>query len=61
LLNKMPATIWLMAALSYWTFLHRLYHTWCQIRDLENQETAGQKEKVKAKENQRLRLEHDPA
>jgi CDP-diacylglycerol--glycerol-3-phosphate 3-phosphatidyltransferase len=28
LLNKMPATIWLMTILSYWTFAHRLYHTW---------------------------------
>jgi CDP-diacylglycerol--glycerol-3-phosphate 3-phosphatidyltransferase len=35
LLNKMPATIWLMAVLSYWTFGHRLYHTWRQIRELE--------------------------
>lgn len=61
LLNKMPATIWLMAALSYWTFLHRLYHTWRQIRDIESQETAHRKETVKAKENQHLRLEHDPA
>lgn len=61
LLNKMPATIWLMAALSYWTFLHRLYHTWRQIRDMERQETAHQKETVKAKDNQHLRLEHDPA
>src|SRR5574338_355128 len=37
-LNKMPATIWLMAALSYWTFAHRLLHTWWQIREIERQE-----------------------
>ena len=35
-LNKMPATIWLMAVLSYWTFFQRLYHTWHQLRILES-------------------------
>jgi CDP-diacylglycerol--glycerol-3-phosphate 3-phosphatidyltransferase len=61
LLNKMPATIWLMAVLSYWTFSHRLYHTWRQIRELESQQTAVEPETVKSQDNQRLRLGHDPA
>jgi CDP-diacylglycerol--glycerol-3-phosphate 3-phosphatidyltransferase len=61
LLNKMPATIWLMAALSYWTFLHRLYHTWRQIREMESREMAVKPETVIAHDNQRLRLGHDPA
>ena len=39
LLNKMPATIWLMAVLSYWTFGHRLYHTWRLTRALEGNST----------------------
>jgi len=65
LLNKMPATIWLMAVLSYWTFGHRLYHTWRQIRALESaaeispvesQENKSQEKK----EKQTLRLGHDP-
>ncbi len=60
LLNKMPATIWLMAALSYWTFLHRLYHTWRQIREMESKELAVKPETVKPQDNQRLRLGHDP-
>ncbi|MFN7944580.1 MAG: CDP-alcohol phosphatidyltransferase family protein [Blastocatellia bacterium] len=34
-LNKMPATIWLMTLMSYWTFFQRLYHTWRMTRDLE--------------------------
>lgn len=34
-LNKMPATIWLMTVLSYWTFAQRLFHTWRQIREME--------------------------
>lgn len=35
-LNKMPATIWLMTVLSYWTFAQRLFHTWRQIREIES-------------------------
>lgn len=34
-LNKMPATIWLMTILSYWTFLQRLFHTWHHLRGIE--------------------------
>lgn len=40
-LNKMPATIWLMAILSYWTFAQRLFHTWRQIREMESQSSAS--------------------
>lgn len=36
-LNKMPATIWLMTMMSYWTFGHRLYHTWRLTREVETQ------------------------
>lgn len=58
LLNKMPATIWLMTILSYWTFAQRLYHTWQQIREIESRELSTNPEKVKAQEG--LRLGHDP-
>jgi CDP-diacylglycerol--glycerol-3-phosphate 3-phosphatidyltransferase len=61
LLNKMPATIWLMAVLSYWTFLHRLYHTWRQLREIESQEMTVKPEVIKTQDNQRLRLGHGPA
>jgi CDP-diacylglycerol--glycerol-3-phosphate 3-phosphatidyltransferase len=65
LLNKMPATIWLMAALSYWTFGHRLYHTWRAIREMES---AAEVSRIEAQENKsqekkeakNLRLGHDP-
>ncbi|MCG3160240.1 MAG: CDP-diacylglycerol--inositol 3-phosphatidyltransferase [Acidobacteria bacterium] len=65
LLNKMPATIWLMAVLSYWTFGHRLYHTWREIRELES---AAEVAKLESQENKpqekkeakNLRLGHDP-
>src|SRR5919108_1085807 len=48
LLNKMPATIWLMAVLAYWTFLHRLYHTRRAIREMES---AADLSKIEAQEN----------
>ncbi len=65
LLNKMPATIWLMAVLSYWTFGHRLYHTWRQIREMESAAEASslKPEENKAQEKKEatpLRLGHDP-
>jgi CDP-diacylglycerol--glycerol-3-phosphate 3-phosphatidyltransferase len=64
LLNKMPATIWLMAVLSYWTFAHRLYHTWRQIREMEAEAAissakAQENQSQDKKEAQPLRLGHD--
>jgi len=65
LLNKMPATIWLMAVLSYWTFGHRLYHTWRAIREMESTAEASRVEaqenkSQEKKEAKNLRLGHDP-
>src|SRR5215831_13460314 len=63
LLNKMPATIWLMTVLSYWTFGHRLYHTWRLTREMDVQAVAEQEKQKKAQEKntgRRLRWEHDP-
>lgn len=34
-LNKMPATIWLMTVMSYWTFGQRLHDTWRLTREME--------------------------
>jgi CDP-diacylglycerol--glycerol-3-phosphate 3-phosphatidyltransferase len=33
--NRMPAVLWVLAVGSYWTFAHRMYHTW---RELTKQE-----------------------
>jgi CDP-diacylglycerol---glycerol-3-phosphate 3-phosphatidyltransferase len=65
LLNKMEPTIWLMAVLSFWTFCHRLYHTWVELQEASVPPTFPQKDLVKAaeqaekKEGQRLQLGHD--
>jgi CDP-diacylglycerol--glycerol-3-phosphate 3-phosphatidyltransferase len=59
LLNKMPATIWLMAILSYWTFGHRLYHTWRLTREIDHPQPAAQTA-GEPQERRRFRLGHDP-
>jgi CDP-diacylglycerol--glycerol-3-phosphate 3-phosphatidyltransferase len=30
-LNRMPAVLWVLAIGSYWTFAHRMYHTWLEL------------------------------
>ena len=30
-LNRMPAVLWVLAVGSYWTFAHRMYHTWMEL------------------------------
>jgi len=32
-LHKMPQVLWLMAVLSHWTVIHRIYHTWHELRE----------------------------
>jgi CDP-diacylglycerol--glycerol-3-phosphate 3-phosphatidyltransferase len=29
--NRMPAVLWVLAIGSYWTFAHRMYHTWFEL------------------------------
>ena len=31
-LNRMPAVLWILAVGSYWTFAHRMYHTWLEVK-----------------------------
>lgn len=31
-LHKMKAVIWVLAVLSHWTVIHRVYHTWKEVR-----------------------------
>jgi CDP-diacylglycerol---glycerol-3-phosphate 3-phosphatidyltransferase len=37
-LNRMPAVLWVLAIGSYWTFAHRMYHTWREVQRTENKE-----------------------
>jgi CDP-diacylglycerol--glycerol-3-phosphate 3-phosphatidyltransferase len=40
--NRMPAVLWILAVGSYWTFAHRMYHTWREVQrlDAERREAA---------------------
>jgi hypothetical protein len=33
----MPAVLWVLAVGSYWTFAHRMYHTWRELAKVEAQ------------------------
>ena len=33
--NRMPSVLWVLAVGSYWTFAHRMYHTWRELNKLE--------------------------
>jgi len=32
-LHKMPQVLWILAVLSHWTVIHRIYHTWRELRE----------------------------
>jgi phosphatidylglycerophosphate synthase len=40
--NRMPAVLWVLAVGSYWTFAHRMYHTWRELTTLETKTTNGE-------------------
>lgn len=42
--NRMPAALLILAVGSYWTFAHRMYHTWCEINRLAAHQTSEQQE-----------------
>lgn len=35
--NRMPAVLWVLAVGSYWTFAHRMYHTWYELTRLKTE------------------------
>ena len=38
--NRMPAVLWVLAVGSYWTFAHRMYHTWREVNKNEAAEAS---------------------
>jgi CDP-diacylglycerol--glycerol-3-phosphate 3-phosphatidyltransferase len=38
LFNRMPQVLWILAIGSFWTFIHRMYHTWKEFRKLEGRD-----------------------
>jgi phosphatidylglycerophosphate synthase len=35
--NRMPAVLWVLAVGSYWTFAHRMYHTWYELNKVKRE------------------------
>ncbi len=35
--NRMPAVLWVLAVGSYWTFAHRMYHTWFELNKIKTE------------------------
>ena len=42
--NRMPAVLWVLAVGSYWTFAHRMYHTWRELNKVEAAAKATEEE-----------------
>ncbi|HEX6719341.1 MAG TPA: CDP-alcohol phosphatidyltransferase family protein [Pyrinomonadaceae bacterium] len=51
--NRMPAVLWVLAVGSYWTFAHRMYHTWRELTKAEEKPANVDAETSPAKKNDR--------
>ena len=40
-LNRMPAVLWILAIGSYWTFAHRMYHTWREVNKADAESSVA--------------------
>jgi CDP-diacylglycerol--glycerol-3-phosphate 3-phosphatidyltransferase len=45
LLHKLPQTLWVLAILSHWTVMHRIYHTWRELRETDRAKVEEAKRK----------------
>jgi len=39
---RMPAVLWVLAIGSYWTFAHRMHHTWIEVNRTESSQVASE-------------------
>lgn len=46
-LYKMPQVLWVLAILSHWTVVHRIYHTWRELRETDRAAVEAALEKRK--------------
>jgi CDP-diacylglycerol--glycerol-3-phosphate 3-phosphatidyltransferase len=60
-LNRMPAVLWILAVGSYWTFAHRMFYTWREVKlaDVENARTAAEKDMAASNAGPEKRPEPD--
>jgi len=40
--NRMPAVLWVLAVGSYWTFAHRMYHTWYELNKVSSKSATAE-------------------
>ncbi|HJU92667.1 MAG TPA: CDP-alcohol phosphatidyltransferase family protein [Pyrinomonadaceae bacterium] len=62
--NRMPAVLWVLAVGSYWTFAHRMYHTWRELTKAEAKTENVDDEASYSKSSERRaepRLVHKPS
>jgi CDP-diacylglycerol---glycerol-3-phosphate 3-phosphatidyltransferase len=58
--NRMPAVLWVLAIGSYWTFAHRMYHTWREVNKVEERQEA-QANEAAASANRPPEVRREPA
>jgi CDP-diacylglycerol--glycerol-3-phosphate 3-phosphatidyltransferase len=49
--NRMPAVLWVLAVGSYWTFAHRMYHTWYELTKLKAESGEEETKPARAASN----------
>src|ERR1044071_9212120 len=49
--NRMPAVLWVLAIGSYWTFAHRMYHTWCELKKVNTAPANNESQTSKSASN----------
>ena len=47
-LHKMPQVLWVLAVLSHWTVVHRVYHTWRELRQTDRAAVKAAQAKLEA-------------
>src|SRR3989449_2227283 len=55
--NRMPAVLWVLAVGSYWTFAHRMYHTWIEWNRTKSAEELNEDAAKKISQTPDLRRE----
>jgi CDP-diacylglycerol--glycerol-3-phosphate 3-phosphatidyltransferase len=60
LLHKMPQVLWVLAVLSHWTVVHRIYHTWRELRETDRAavEVAQAKQEEKPAGDNLVRVDY---
>jgi CDP-diacylglycerol--glycerol-3-phosphate 3-phosphatidyltransferase len=58
-LHKMPQVLWVLAVLSHWTVVHRVYHTWREMRGADRAAVeAAQLKREEARKDDLVRADY---